>query len=70
MITRKKPRRIRGRHSMVLSGETKGGQIVIRLDTELHRRLAQRAADMHISLNAFALHSLEKSLASQDQEHE
>lgn len=57
----KKPKP-RGRRSYVLAGKSHGGQIVTRIDKDLHQQLAKYCKDRGVSMNQYVAQLIEESL--------
>lgn len=61
-MTKRKPNAMKGRPSDVLKGTTKGGNVLLRLDPELHKRLARHCKRSGVSMNRFASDVLAEAL--------
>ena len=63
-MTKRKPKTIKGRPSDVLKGTTKGGNVLLRLDAELHKRLARHCKRNGVSMNRFVSDLLAEALTT------
>lgn len=63
-MTKRKPNAVKGRPSDVLKGKAKGGNVLLRLDPELHKRLARHCKRSGVSMNRFASDLLASALSA------
>lgn len=58
--------KVKGRRSYVLKGESKGGNVFVRMDADVHRRLAEHCKDAGVSISKYAAKVIEESLPEGD----